>query len=234
MSLLFDFCEAILIQRILFIKSAFHFQVLSMRRLLLFFATHWFRLFYQDRWILFPGKTWQKRNSHTTSLFYLHTDSIRVWSNYCSAQNWAVKSCTVPQEISCGLNIFSKLMFRPVFPYCTYKNKVHRDDSNRYTIARSPFFQFALVFYRLNKERWVWPENMSRHTCFAVMVQYQRDTSKLFWSHHMTGGRKCCLNVIPAGSFSLSLPLPPPSFFFSFSQFSRKWACSQASTTIIL
>ena len=32
------------------------------------------------------------------------------------------------------------------------------------------------------------------------------------------------LNVIPAGSFSLSLPL----IFFSFPQFSRRWACSQA------
>ena len=127
LSLIFDFCEAFLIQRILFIKSAFHFQVLSMGRLLLFSMTHWFRLFYQDRWILlFLGKTWQKRNSHTMSLFYLHTDKIHVRSNYCSAQNWAVKSCTVLQEISCGLIIFSKLMFRPVFPYCRLKQSPQR------------------------------------------------------------------------------------------------------------
>ena len=30
------------------------------------------------------------------------------------------------------------------------------------------------------------------------------------FDHSLTGGRKCCLNVIPAGSFSLSLPLPSP------------------------
>ena len=34
-----------------------------------------------------------------------------------------------------------------------------------------------------------------------------------YFDHILTGGRKCCLNVIPAGSFSLSLPL---SFFISF------------------
>ena len=39
-----------------------------------------------------------------------------------------------------------------------------------------------------------------------------------YFDHSLTGGRKCCLNVVPSGSFSLSLPPPPsPLLLFLFS-----------------
>ena len=184
-SLLFDFCEAFLIQRILFLKLAFHFQVLR-RLLLLFSTTCWFWLFCQNRCILlFPGKTWQKRNSHTMSLFYLHTDSIHVRSKYCSAQNWAIKSCTTPQEISCGLNIFSKPIFRPVFPYCTLKQSPQRRQQSLYDgpISFLPFHTGLLRVITVSTKSDHFDPKMSHNTCFAVMVQYQHDTSKLCWWH---------------------------------------------------
>ena len=121
-----------------------------------------------------------------------------------------MKSCTVPQEISCDLNIFSKLLFRPVFPYCTL-NKVHRDDSNRYGLLSSNLHWFFTIS---TKSDWFDPK-----ICRATLVLLSWcDISVIlqsYFDHILTGGRKCCLNVIPAGSFSLSLSLPL-SFFFSF------------------
>ena len=94
-------------------------------------------------------------------------------------------------------------------------------------MARSLFFQFALVFFLPSQQRaigltrkYVSPQLFCCHD--AISAWYFKAIYR--WA-------TCCLNVIPAGSFSLFLSLPPPSpsFFFSFPQFSRKWACSQAN-----
>ena len=48
--------------------------------------------------------------------------------------------------------------------------------------------------------------------CATVVLLSWCDISVIlqsYFDHILTGGHKCCLNVIPAGSFSLSLPSSP-------------------------
>ena len=56
---------------------------------------------------------------------------------------------------------------------------------------------------------------MSRHTCFAVMVRHQHDTSKLF-DHILTGGCEAGWEgglSVQALLSPLTLPIPPSARF---------------------
>ena len=127
-----------------------------------------------------------------------------------------MKSCTTPKETSSGLNIFSKPMFQPLY----IKTK---SAETTVIVIRWPDLLsanshwFIRSYSRLNKERSV---NLTRKyvkSRAALVLLSWCDISVIlqsYFDHILTGGRKCCLNVIPAGSFSLSLPLPPLLFSF--------------------
>ena len=187
LSLLFDFCEAFSIQRILFLKSAFHFQVL---RQLLFSKTHWFWLLYQDCWILlFPGKTWQLRETVIQCPYFTCTLTAHMYA-------FGIIIVFIIVRLSCEklhnstrdflqLEHFFKANVSTSIPVLYIKTK---STETTVIIIWWPdlllcnLHWFIRSYSHLNKERSVWPENISHHTCFAVMVRYKHDTSKLFWS----------------------------------------------------
>ena len=130
-----------------------------------------------------------------------------------------MESCTTLQEISCGLNIFSKPMFRPVFLYCTLTKT--KSTETTVIVIRSPdllpIHTGILGVIAVSTKSDQFDPKICRTTLVLLSWCDISVILQSYFDHILTDGRKCCLNVIPAGSFSLSFPLPPPSPFFLFS-----------------
>ena len=151
-------------------------------------------------WIfLFPGKTLQKRNSHTMSLIYLHTDSIHGRSNYCSCEKLQNSTTDFLQlEHLFKANVSNSILALYIKTKSTETTVIVMQWSD---LLSSKLHWFFTVSTRSNR----FDQKISRATLVLLSWCNISLILQSYFDYILIDGRKCCLNVIPAGSFSLSL-----------------------------
>ena len=128
--------------------------------------------------------------------------------NSNSSTNYSYQA-TMPKISQVYLDRFKNMLLREEILWNDPKTK----STETTVIITISFLPICTGFFTISTKS----DRFDPKICHATLVLLSWcDISVIlqsYFDHILTGGRKCCLNVIPAGSFSLSLPL---SFFFSF------------------